>query len=65
MYHDMTPFIVSIYKKRGHEVFFESKLQIMELKTSVSILGFTKYFLTFSALQTLVRTNLYLLLHLS
>ena len=37
----------------------------MELKTLISILGFTKYFLTSSALQTLVPPNLCLLLRLS
>ena len=52
-------------KRRVHEIFLKSKLQIMLLKTSVSILGFKKYFLTSSALQTLVPPNLCLLLRLS
>ena len=37
----------------------------MKLKTSTSILGFKKCFLTYSALQTLVPPNLCLLLRLS
>ena len=45
--------------------FLKSKLQIMKLKTSTSILGFKNYFLTYSALQTLVPPNLCLLLRLS
>ena len=45
--------------------FLKSKLQIMKLKTSTSILGFKNYFLTHSALQTLVPPNLCLLLGLS
>ena len=70
MYHETAPFIVFICnKKRAHEIFLKSKLQIMEfrhwLKTSISILGFTKYFLTPLALQTLVPPNLCLLLRLS
>ena len=51
--------------KRVHEIFLKSKLQIMKLKTSTSILGFKNYFLTYSALQTLVPPNLCLLLCLS
>ena len=37
----------------------------MKLKTSTSILGFKNYFLTYSALQTLVPPNLCLHLRLS
>ena len=37
----------------------------MKLKTSISILGFIKYFLTSSALQALVPPNPCLFLHLS
>ena len=37
----------------------------MKLKTSISILGFIKYFLTSSALQALVPQNPCLFLHLS
>ena len=37
----------------------------MKLKTSTSILGFKSFFLTYSALQTLVPSNLCLLLFLS
>ena len=65
-YHKMTPlFIFICSKKRVPEIFLKSKLQIMKLKTSTSILGFKKCFLTYSALQTLVPPNLCLLLHLS
>ena len=60
------PFIVFICnKKRAHEIFLKSKLQIMQLKISTSILGFKNYFLTYPALQTLVPPNLCLLLCLS
>ena len=52
-------------QKRVHDMFLKSKLQIMYLKTSISVLGFTKYFLTSSALQTLVPPNLCRLLRLS
>ena len=63
MYQETTLFIAAICnKKRPHEI---SKLQIMYQKTSISILGFTKYFLTSSALQTSVPPNLCLLLCLS
>ena len=63
MYQETTLFIAVICnKKRPHEI---SKLQIMYQKTSISILGFTKYFLTSSALQTSVPPNLCLLLCLS
>ena len=66
MYHETTPFIIFIYnKKRVHEIFLKSNLQIMQLKTSTSILGFKNYFLTYSALQTLVPPTLCLLLRLS
>ena len=66
MYHEMSPVIVFICnKKRAPEMFSKSKLQIKHLKTSISVLGFTKYFLTSSALQTLVPPNLCLLLRLS
>ena len=66
MYHETTPFIVFIYsKKRVHEIFLKSKLQIMLLKTSISILGFKNYFPTSSALQSLIPPNLCLLLCLS
>ena len=66
MTYETTPFIVFICnKKRVHEIFLKSKLQIMQLKTSTSILGFKNYFLTYSALQTLVPPNLCLLLCLS
>ena len=41
------------------------KLQIMQLKISTSLLGFKNYFLTNSALQTLVPPNLCLILRLS
>ena len=37
----------------------------MKLKNSTSVLGFKNYFLTYSALQTLVPPNLCLLLRLS
>ena len=61
MYHETTPFIVIICnKKRIHEIFLKSKL-----KTSTLILIFKNYFLTSSALKTLVPPNLCLLLHLS
>ena len=61
MYHETTPFIVFICnKKRIHEIFLKSKL-----KTSTLILIFKNYFLTSSALKTLVPPNLCLLLHLS
>ena len=39
--------------------------QIIKLKTSISVLGIKNYFLTYSALQTLVPPNLCLLLRLS
>ena len=52
-------------KKRVHEIFLKSNFQTMELKISTSILGFRNYFLTYSALQTLVPPNLCLLLCLS
>ena len=66
MYHETTPFIVFICnKKRVHEIFLKSNLQIMQLKISTSILGFKNCFLTYSALQTLVPPNLCLLLRLS
>ena len=47
-------------------VYLKSKPQIMQFthKPKLSILGFTKYFLTSSALQVLVPPNLYLLLRL-
>ena len=45
MYNETTPFIVFICnKKTAHEIFLKSKLQIIWLKTSISILGFAKYF---------------------
>ena len=66
MYHKTAAFIVFICnKKRVHEIFLKSNLQIMQLKISTSILGFKNYFLTYSALQTLVPPNLCLLLRLS
>ena len=66
MYDETTPFIVFICnEKRVHEIFLKSKLQIMQLKTSISILGFKNYFLTSSALQTLVPPNLCVLSCLS
>ena len=66
MYNETTPFIVSICnKKRVHEIFLKSKLQKMQLKISTSILAFRNYFLTCSALQTLIPPNLCLLLRLS
>ena len=70
MYHKMTPFIVLICNKESvHQVFLKCKLQIMQFtqqpKTSFSILEFAKYFLTSSALQTLVPSNLCLLFYLS
>ena len=46
-------------------MFLKSKLQKMQLKISTSILGFKNYFLTYSALQTLIPQNLCLLLGLS
>ena len=58
-------FVFTCSKMRVHEIFLKPKLQIMWLKTSILVLGFTKYFLTFSALQTLVPPNLRLLLRLS
>ena len=46
MYNETTSFIVfTCNKKRAHEIFLKSKLQIIQLKTSISILGFEKYFL--------------------
>ena len=66
MYDETTPFIVFICnKKREHEIFLKSNLQIIQLKISTSILGFKNSFLTYSALQTLVPPNLCLLLRLS
>ena len=66
MYHKTAAFIVFICnKKRVHEIFLKSNLQIMQLKISTSILGFKNYFLTYSALQTLVPPNLCLFLRLS
>ena len=66
MYLQTTPFIVFICNKnRAHKIFLKSKLQIMYLKTSISILGFTKYFLTCSALKTSVPPNQCLLLRIS
>ena len=66
MYHKTTPFIVFIcYKKTVYEIFLTYKLQIMQLKTSTSILEFKNYFLTSSAWQSLVPPNLCLLLCLS
>ena len=62
--HDI--FIVFICsKKRVHEIFLKSKLQIMQVEILVSLLGFKNYFLTYSALQTFVPPDLCLLLHLS
>ena len=61
--HVTTPFMVFICnKKRVHEIFLKSKLQIMQLKLQASLLGFKNYFLIYSALQTLVPPNLCLLL---
>ena len=66
MHHKTTPFSVFISNKKTiYQIFLRSKLQIMKLKTSTSILGFKNYFLTSSALQTLVPPNLCLLLCLS
>ena len=66
MCHKTTPFIVFVCnKKRVQGIFVKSKLQIMWLKTSTSILGFNDYFLTSSALKTLVFPNLCFLLGLS
>ena len=66
MYHETTPSIVFICnKKKEHEMFLKSKLQIMYLKTLIFVLGYAKYFLTSSALLTLVPPNLCLLLRLS
>ena len=66
MYHETAPVIVFVCnKKRAPEMFSKSKLQIKQLKTSISVLGFTKYFLTSSALETLGPPNLCLLLRLS
>ena len=43
MYYEATPFIVFICnKKRVHEIFLKSKLQIMYLKTSISIFNLSK-----------------------
>ena len=66
MYHETTPLITFICNKhRPHEIFLKSKLQITQLKTSISTLGFKKYFLISSDLQTFVPPNLWLLLRLS
>ena len=66
MYHETTPFTVFVCnKKRAHEIFLKSKLQIMQLKTSISSLEFAKYFLTSSALQALAPRSLLLLFCLS
>ena len=66
MHHKTTPFSVFISNKKTiYQIFLRSKLQIMKLKTSTSILGFKNYFLTSSALQTLVPPTLCLLLCLS
>ena len=66
MYQETTPFNVFICnKKRVHEMFLKFKREIFWLKTSITILESTKYFLVSSALQTLVPPNLYLLLSLS
>ena len=63
--HTTTPFIIfTCNKKIIHEICLKSKPQIMQLKTSTSILGFKNYFLTYSAMQTLVAPNLCLLLRL-
>ena len=43
-------------------MYLESKLQIMELKISTSLLRFKNYFLIYSALQTLVPPDLCVLL---
>ena len=48
-----------------HQVGLKLKLQIMQLKASIAILGSAKYFLTSSALQTLVLPNPFLFLRLS
>ena len=65
-YHEVKSFIIFICNRnRVHETFLKSKLQIMKLKTWTSILGLKNYFLTYSALQTLVLPNLCLLLRLS
>ena len=51
MYHKTTPFIVFMCNKKiVHEIFLKSKMQIMQLKTLISILGFIKYFPTSSGL---------------
>ena len=62
MYHETTQFIIfTSSKKKVQQIFLKFKLQIIQLKTSISMLRFTKYFLTSSALKTLVPPNLCLL----
>ena len=66
MYHETIQFIFFICNKKIiHEEVFKFKLQIMQLKTSITILELKKYFLRSSALQTLVPPNSYLFLRLS
>ena len=46
MYHETTLCkVFTCNKKRTHEIFLKSKLELMQLKTSISILAFTKCFL--------------------
>ena len=66
MYHETTPFLVFICnKKRLHEIYLKSNLEIMKLKISTSNLESKNYFLNYSALKSLVPPNLCLLLRLS
>ena len=61
MCHETAPFTVFICNKKIiNKIFLKSKLQIMKLKISALMLGFKNYFLTYSALQTLVSPNLLL-----
>ena len=66
MYHETTPFTIFIFnKKRVHAIFLKSKLQIIQLKSSISTLGITNLFLTFLAFQSLVPPYSCLFLRLS
>ena len=66
MYHETRPFFFfKCSKMRAQEIFLKFRLQIMQLKTSISILVFKNYFLISPVLQTLVPPNLCLLLCLS
>ena len=69
-FHKKTPMLESeVHLRMTASVFLKPKLQIIWLtykpKTSFSALGFTKYFVTCSVLQTLAPPNLCVILRFS